>query len=256
VAAWVLPGRTVFTCDGPLPSDHDGRVISWLALVVACAGLVVWPRRRWRILRVVAGWRRRVGGWVRWLVPVALVGLAVRGCAVRARPIGALEVGHGARSAAVVEARVGEEGAWRRCGYDAIVGEYRCGGLAVVNDALGNVLNDRPPSWPFITPVVSIGSDAEVPVEVRIVVSAAIHGRYWLGVGGGGEATVSVGEDPPVHVSAKRVMVIGDQGERRIEVVASVPVTGMEVALVREGGIEPGREFLVEPPEGAPVIGE
>ena len=61
-SAWVKPGRTVFTCDGPLPSDHDGLLISVAAWVFAVVAMVVWSRRRWRmrVLRRAAAWRGRL----------------------------------------------------------------------------------------------------------------------------------------------------------------------------------------------------
>ncbi|MEJ7601537.1 MAG: hypothetical protein WKG01_26770 [Kofleriaceae bacterium] len=49
VAAWVAPGKTTFTVDGPLPSDGKGRLLAILALLVATASIVVWRVTRWRI---------------------------------------------------------------------------------------------------------------------------------------------------------------------------------------------------------------
>jgi hypothetical protein len=253
VAAWVAPGTTVFTVDGPLPSDHDGRAISYLAALVAVAGLIVWGRTRWRIraLRRLARWRARAGGVAiavgRVVVPLVLLGLGLRGCAAGRRPIGALEVGHGARGAATIEARVGD--GWRTCDYLRITGEYRCAGLVTISDGLGTLLNDRLPSWPFITPILQLDSDADWPVEVRITVEANVRGTYWANVAGAA-ASLQLDDAAPVPVSAKRVLHV--DGARTIVVRATVPVDGMQLALVREDTLEPPRPFLIAPPDQAP----
>src|SRR5512139_672129 len=61
VAAWLAPGRTTFTVDGPLPSDGDGRALAALAALTAVAAVAIWCRPRWRrrVLRAIARARRR-----------------------------------------------------------------------------------------------------------------------------------------------------------------------------------------------------
>ncbi|MDQ3368431.1 MAG: hypothetical protein M3680_23645, partial [Myxococcota bacterium] len=48
VSAWVAPGRTTFTVDGPLPSDGQGRALSILAALLALAVIAIWSLRRVR----------------------------------------------------------------------------------------------------------------------------------------------------------------------------------------------------------------
>src|SRR5262249_47555319 len=139
VSAWVKPGKTTFTCDGPLPSDHDGRALSIAAMVIALAIIVAWSRRRWRwrTLLWIAMQRRRALGLVRPAItvglPIVLVIVVGRSCVVASRPVAALRVGSGIRGTADVEARA-PGGTWQTCGYGRVVGEYRCGDLATVQD--------------------------------------------------------------------------------------------------------------------------
>src|SRR5262249_37302243 len=92
VAAWVRPGHTTFTADGPLPSDHNGRLLSLAAALFAIATIVAWRRPRWRIriLRRVAAVRAQLPRFVRSAarvaVPLAILVLATRSCIQASRP--------------------------------------------------------------------------------------------------------------------------------------------------------------------------
>lgn len=254
VAAWVAPGRTTFTADGPLPSDGKGSLVAALAFLLAAAGTVVWSvtRLRVRVLRRLAGVRARLprfaGTAARIGVPLALFALLLRGCRDERRPARALELGTGLRATAIVEAR-GPDGAWQACGYSRLTGGHVCDGLLVAHDAMANLLNDAPPSWGFNTPAIT--ASAYVPgVEARIRLRARLSGRYWMAVS---EGTVSIRVDgEPERDVDRAVLDYAGRGERTIELRAAVPETWWSFTFVRQDAILPGRDHLRPPPAEAP----
>jgi len=255
VAAWLAPGHTTFTIDGPLPSDHAGRAISILAALAAAACVAVFGRRRWRrgALRWVA---RRRGGWrtlgrraIRLGVPGALAILGLRGGCDLVGEVRALELGGGLRATASVEART-HDGAWQACGYVRLTGAFECAGLLTAYDATASSLNDAAPSWGFVTPAIT--ASADVPdVEIRIRLRARLAGAYYAAASEGTVEFASEGE--PVRTIGSQRLAYVDRGERAIEIRAEVPVTTWSFTFVREDTLVPDRPFLAAPPEIAPA---
>ena len=255
VAAWLAPGRTSFTIDGPLPSDGDGRAISILAALAAAAGVAVWSRRRWRHRALVrlARWRRRGSGLGRHAlragVPLALAVLAVRGCRDLGGATRALELGSGVRSTARVDART-SGGSWQRCDYLRTTGSYDCEGLVTAYDATANLVNDAPPSWGFTTPAILATAHAP-DVELRIRIRARLAGAYVAAVSEG-EVELTTSDEPTRKLDRARLD-FADRGEREVEVRARVPMASWAFTLVRDDTLEPDRPFLDAPPDQPPA---
>ncbi|KAB2909694.1 MAG: hypothetical protein F9K40_03770 [Kofleriaceae bacterium] len=258
-AAWIPPGKTVFTCDGPLPSDGKGRGISVLALLAAIAIIAGWsfrgPRRR--ILRRMARVRRALMDRRRTitLVVTAVVALAlvVWGASVVRRPVSALEVGSGVRAQAIVEARSSNAGAWKRCAYRPLAGEYRCWNLVTVLDTVGTILNDHQPLWPFTTPAIYMRPAARVtgPIEVRIRMSRHLAGRYWAG-GYGNVVRLEIEGEQAIVTDHQVDATFADRGDRDITIHAIVPTIGIWLTFVRYDTLHPARPFLRPPPDAPP----
>jgi hypothetical protein len=255
VAAWLAPGRTTFSVDGALPSDHDGRAVSILAVLAALVGTAIWSRRRWRgrALRALARIRRRGRGAgklaVRIGVPLGFVALVVRGCGDATGVTRALELGHGLRATAQVEARL-LDGDWRACGYASTTGVYTCDGLLVASDATANLLNDAPPSWGFTTPAIT--ASAEVAgVEIRIRLRARLAGRYYAAASAG-PMTLTIDREPARSLTRDKLDFV-DRGARGVELRAAVPTTSWAFTLVRDDTIVPDRPFLAPPPLAPPA---
>jgi hypothetical protein len=255
VSAWVAPGRTTFTVDGPLPSDRKGLPLTVLALLCAAAGTAVWTVTRWRVrvLRRLARLRARLPRLLpmaaRIGVPLALLALLLRGCRDERRPARALELGSGLRTTATVEAR-GVAGGWQTCDHARLTGSYICGDLLVAYDAMASLLNDAPPSWGFNTPAIS--ASAFVPgVEVRIRLRARLDGRYWMAASEG-TASVTVSGEPERVVERAIVDYTGGGGERTIELRAAIPETWWSFTFVREDTLIPPRDHLRAPPPDPP----
>ena len=255
VAAWLAPGHTTFTIDGPLPSDHDGRSITILAALAAVAGVAIFSRRRWRwralhwLARRRAGWRGAGTVAIRVGVPLVLVFLLARGCFDRADDTRALELGSGVRATARVDARK-RDGAWQACDYVRLTGAYDCDGLVTAYDATANLLNDAPPSWGFVTPAILASADT-ADVEIRIRVRARLSGAYYAAVNEGTAALAIDGE--PVQVLARKKLEYLDRGERTVEIRAAVPMTTWSFTFVREDTLVPDRPFLAGPPQDPPA---
>ncbi len=252
VAAWVMPGTTTFTCDGPLPSDGHGTVSTILALLVMVGGGIAWRLRRAAILRRVALIRQRLHPCSsiapKLAVPLVLVLVFARGCLDTLEPMAAFELGAGLRGSATVEARLAD-GPWEVCSYSRLSANYICPELLVVSDGFANLLNDAPPSWGFSTP--AIVASAHVPgVEMRITREARVSGRYWLATSGESVA-VSAGSEPP-HELRRGTVDFAEAGTRLVTVQAHVPTTTWSFTLVRETALVPPRPHLDPPPAVAP----
>lgn len=259
VSAWVAPGRTTFTCDGELPSDGDGRVLSLLAALLALAGVIAWrvPRWKWRALRRVAAGRAwvlaRTGRVLDVAVPVVVAALLAFGFLAWRGPAGAVLVGSsGIRPSATVEARLGGDGAvWETCGFWAMTGTYRCDGLVSVTDTTLNLLNDAPPSWAFISPAIT--ATPETPgIEVRITRRLRLGGTYWLGTNTGA-ATIKL-DDEIAHGFGKRSGIEVPRGTYTVVLTAQLPDTAAQsIAVVQASTLVPARPFLAPPPDTAPA---
>jgi len=252
VSAWLAPGRTTFTCDGPLPSDGRGRVWTFGAAFVALAAIAVWRRTRWRIraLRRFArarGWLRgRVATAVEFGVPIALAVLYARGCVARGERTTAVLVGSGLRASATVEARA-DGGDWETCGYSAVTGVYRCEDLATVSDATANLLNDAPPSWSFITPAITASLE-RAEVDVRITLDAHLAGTYWAGSSFDG-VTLAVPDEIDRELGDRSQQEFADRGVQTISLTLhAAGRTEAALALVAEESLVPDRSFLAGPP--------
>jgi hypothetical protein len=255
VAAWLAPGHTTFTIDGPLPSDHDGRAITFLAALTAAACVAVFRRRRWRlrVLRWVAArrasWRTLGGLAIRAGVPLALAILFMRGCFDTVDEARALVLGGGVRATASVEARE-QGGEWQACDYVRLTGEYTCDGLVTAHDATATMLNDAAPSWGFITP--AIVASADIPdVEIRIRLRARLLGAYYAAASD--ESTELAVDGEPVRTIDHERIAYVDRGERAIEIRAPVPMTTWSFTFVHEDTLVPERPFLAGPPQDPPA---
>lgn len=255
VAAWVAPGKTTFTVDGPLPSDGKGRLWTILAALSAIAGAVCWSIRRLRVraLRLLARLRARVlrhaGRTVRFAVPLAILVLVVRGCFERGGVTKSIEVGSGLRATALVEARLPDM-EWETCDYSRVEGVYGCRGLVSVKDGMASTLNDAAPSWGFNTPAIVV--EPETPgVQVRIRLRARLSGVYWTATSGG-VATFSAEGDTPRSIS-RGVHSFEDHGSQEVTITAEMPtMLTWSFTFVREDTLLPDRDYLVAPPETAP----
>ena len=254
VAAWVAPGKTTFTVDGPLPSDGKGRLWTILAALAALAGTVAWSLRRLRIrvLRRLALLRRRalpyVGRVVRISVPVAILVLLVRGCIERGGITKSIEVGGGLRATAVVEARL-PDSEWETCGYTRMEGVYYCTGLVSVQDGMASTLNDAAPSWGFNTPAISVEPDTS-GVEVRIRMPAHLAGTYWAATSTDHAIVNFEGDSRTITRSIENY---ADRGDGEITITAQLTSFNVwSFTFVREDTILPRRDYLVAPPESAP----
>ena len=250
VAAWVAPGKTTFTCDGPLPRDHDGLVISILAALLGVAIVVAWRTRlRWRVLRQVIAIRDRLPLHLagRVGVPVVVLLLVAKGCLDGHAPVRALRVGSGVRAGATVEARLAE-GAWQDCGYESVTGRFRCEGLVTVYDSTARLLNDAEPSWAFLAPAITASRD--VPgVEIRIRIAGHFAGRYLAAADG--VTSFSLGAQHH-DIGAQIALDLRDDGERTVELRADLAAATWQFAMVRADALDPPRPFLDGPPDTAP----
>ncbi|CAN5920832.1 hypothetical protein BH11MYX3_BH11MYX3_36420 [soil metagenome] len=255
VSAWVAPGKTTFTCDGPLPSDHDGRWISILATLVALAGIVIWHRRKLRIplLRRVARLRARSPRYatlaIRYGIPAICFVLLARGCLQDRAVTRSIELGTGVRATASVEARVAD-GEWETCSYSRLEGGFNCRGLLEAHDGMTALLNDAMPSWAFNTPGIIVNPE-DPGAEVRITLKARLDGTYWIASSG----TVALSVEGEAEQSiTRKVVPYADDGERELVIQASM--TGGEpwsFTFVHEDTILPKRPYLEGPPESAPA---
>lgn len=253
VSAWVAPGKTTFTVDGPLPSDGKGTVWTILALVLAIGIVIAWRVRRVRVrlLRRAARFHRRLPTFARVAaqagVPVLVIVLFAKGCADTHGPMRALELGNGVTSNAVVQART-TDGDWEDCGYSTITAIYTCEGLLQAYDGMTSLLNDARPSWGFNTPGI-VASAMRDEVEMRVRVAGELAGTYWMAASS--TTTLTVTNEQPRD--AERAVIVYGGGRRTIELRAAVPKTQWSVTFVREDTIVPSRGFLVKPPDVAPA---
>ncbi|MEO8704931.1 MAG: hypothetical protein ABI867_33065 [Kofleriaceae bacterium] len=251
VSAWVAPGKTTFTVDAPLPSDHDGRAITVLALALAIAATVIWRARRWRyrVLRRIARLPDYSGKVAMYGAPLVLGLLVIKGCSDAERPIRALELGSGIRGNATVEARVAG-GAWQTCDYHRVQAAHVCDGLLVAYDGMTALLNDAPPSWAFNTP--GIVASADVPeVEMRVKLRAHLAGTYWSATSGDSAALDVSGEQ--TRLIERSIVSYSDEGVRSMELRARIPMTTWTFTFVHDSTLAPRRDFLAAPPEAAPA---
>jgi hypothetical protein len=249
VSAWVKPGKTTFTVDGPLPSDGKGRLWSILALLLAVAAIVAWRVRRVRvrILRRVARLHARMPAYAplaaRVGVPLVVAVLLAKGCADTSGPIKAVELGSGVRASdARVQARF-TDGDWRDCSYSRITAIYTCDGLLQAYDGMTALLNDARPSWGFNTPGIVAFALSE-DVEMRVRVHGTLDGTYWMAASG--TATLAVSGESP-RDAERAILVYGGHEERTIEVRAAIPRTPWHFTMVREDTILPERHFPTPP---------
>ncbi len=254
VSAWVAPGRTRFTVDGPLPSDGKGRLVSLSALLLVIAAIVIWRVGRWRrrTLRVFARTKQRatarVGGVLRVGVPIVIVILLARGCIDDSGITPAIELGTGVRATATVDARL-PGGDWQRCDYRRLQGIHACDGVLTATDHMAALINDASPSWPFNTPGIAVRADVPA-AEVRIRRTARLSGRYWIATSGAPVTIEIEGEDQ--HVTARGVLSYADRGTRTVELRAAVSAEPWQLSFVHEASLLPPRGFLTGPPDAPP----
>ena len=253
LAAWLPPGRTTFQPTGSLPSDGKGRVATTLAVLLALASVVVWSwrRARWRVLRAFAK-------SVRWLEPRALslglagalaatLALAIAGLVSARAPLPALQLGNGVRGTARVEARA-PGGTWQRCKYSVARGAYRCGGLALIHDGLGILLNDAPPSPPFGVPVVMV-TPLGGHVEFRIELEGALRGEYWAETSKGDVQLELPHHGELTFTPTQSVHQLSSDSPGKLTLRGTAREGTLQVALVRSDRIEPARGYPAPPRE-------
>ena len=254
VGAWLAPGRTTFRPSGALPSDGKGRGFTALAALLAASIIAVWarrPRLRTQLLFGMAracAWlkrhRKRVG-----LAAFGLFVLMSLGASIVSsrRPAKALQIGNGLRAGALVEVRSGG-GEWRSCGYAALYGTYRCPGRVVVQDSVAGLLNDAPPSLPFVVPVIHVASPVN-SIQLRVSMKARLEGEYWAGTNGG-VARLDISGEPKVKLSgrSRRHIFLPAGVARDITLTTSVPAGQvLQIAFVQRMRLEPERGYVSAP---------
>jgi hypothetical protein len=260
--AWLPPGHTIFRASGALPSDGKGRVPAALAALLALAICVIWkglPRVRSRLLgamaRALAWFRenlRPLGFGAASLVVMGAFGFSI---ASRFRPATALQLGNGLWAGARVEMRNpgADDGApWRRCRYAALYGAYRCPEQVVVQDSVTALLNDAPPSLPFVVPAIQVAA-ASSAGEVRVSLEARLSGEYWAATNGPAVAFVAAGE-PEATISGEQTRLIFSASDepREITLTAKIPPKNpLQISLVQRARLDPERGFP-SAPESSP----
>lgn len=240
VGAWVEPGVTTFTCDGPLPSDHDGLLFSILAALAAIAITITWSTRlRWRVLHQLA--RIRLPRISRVAVPVVLLLLVAKGCLDNHAPTRAVRLGTGVRTSATVEARLAGQ-PWETCDYESITGHFRCPGLAAIYDGTSRILNDAEPSWGFLAPAIVANRETE-GVEIRVRLTGRFTGTYLAAA----TAVSTMTLDGEHTIGAQTQLDLSDGSERTLELVAPLDVANYEFAMVRADAVDVAREFPSPP---------
>lgn len=257
VAAWLPPGKTRFTPDGPLPSDGRGLPIGLAGIVVAIALVVVWRVRRWRyrVLREMARMlaileRRRATLW-RVGVAIAVVALFAWGALASLRPARDLELGTGLLRTATISVRKSAQAPWQRCDYIRVLGQYQCSDVAVVSDTTMAILNDEQFLWAYTTPAIYARSVRRHTFDIKIHLRRHLAGRYWAGtMGNAADITIS-GEPEPIRTNRQRVIELADQGERDVTIVTSAPADGFYVTFVEESTLIPDRSVPLPPDKPA-----
>ncbi len=257
VAAWVAPGKTTFTCDGPLPSDGKGRILSLVAALLALAGVITWrvPPWRYRVLRRFALLQARLRAAANRIweiaIPLAIGGLLVWGIVRQRAGAGAVLVGSsGIRPSARVEARSGN-GDWQTCRFSPLTGTYRCAGIASVYDGTINLLNDAPPSWAYITPAILATSQSPA-TEIRVTRELRLAGTYWA-ASTGTDAKMTAG-DFSHELTTNRAMMQIPKGTYTVQLTTRVPEGPNPTALtlVEQSTLITDQSYLVAPPPQPP----
>lgn len=192
LAAWLSPGRTIFSADAPLASDRLGLAPSVLGLGLAAltlASVRASRRARKRALRTFSARRLRLvaAGLLLGLVAATLILGALPRSVDRA-----LRLVPGWRPEALVEARApGSE--WTRCRFDWLRRDFSCPDLGRIGDGVAYIVRDHPSSTPFLTPGI-VAHPAQNRVEYRVRVRRRLEGRHWAATWGLGGATVRCGE--------------------------------------------------------------
>jgi hypothetical protein len=261
VSAWLPPGHTTFSPTGALPSDGKGRAPTALAGLLALSICVVWarlPRVKQRLLRALA----RCSAWSRKNVQplgmgaagVFALGALALGIATQFRPAPALQLGNGLWPGARVEVRSteGSEAPWRRCRYAALYGAYRCPEQVLVQDSVTALLNDAPPSLPFVVPAIRIAA-SESAGEVRVSLRARLSGEYWAATNGPAITFSASGEAPAIVSGEQSVLLFGGSSEAR-EIILSAQIPKkkpLEISIVQRERLEPERGYI-SAPESSP----
>jgi hypothetical protein len=252
LAACLPPGRTVFTPTGALPSDGKGRWWSALAAFLALGITVAWPRlpKEAILSRAsrAASFGKRHRLWLGLAASGAFVCVLFASSLISLRKAAdALRVGNALWPAASVEARAPGEN-WKACNYNPFYGAYRCEGPVLIQDTVASLLNDAPPSWPFVVPAIHIAASAQV-TDVRVRLAARLEGEYWAETNGA-EVTLAVSGHPDVRLSAQqsRLAFPASPEPKSITLSATVrPEQPLDIALVRPDRLDPQRNYPLAP---------
>jgi hypothetical protein len=253
-AAWLPPGRTTFQPSGALPSDRSGFGITLVALLGVLGGVLVWsiPRARARALRTMARGARSVRRHGKDLTLVAggllAVALLLSGFLWARRPTAALEVGSGLVPLARVEER-GRGGSFLACEYAVLSGQYLCPSGALVFDTEAQLLNDAPPSTPFVSPAVRLVARGHS--ELRLLFEARLQGEYW-GATSGPSATLSVSGMATATLNGNQLSLDYPTTEAPLRAVLGASLDGsqsMDITFVRRRRLEPARGYPLAPEE-------
>jgi hypothetical protein len=192
VGAWLPPGTTTFTADGPLSSDRAGVPFAWVAL--GLAGLAVAlsrPKLACRLVPLLRPRRLR-------LLAAAVLFAAVGGALVLAglrRPVdSALALVPGWRPEAQVEARA-PGGEWSTCTFSALRRDFECGPLGRLSHATAFAVRDHLASTAYLTPAI-LARPAQHRVDFRVRATRALEGAYRGAAWGPGGATLLCGGSP------------------------------------------------------------
>jgi hypothetical protein len=246
VAAWLRPGTTRFTPDGPLPSDGAGRMLSLLGLFAAASIISIWSRRRSRVatLRLLARLRatRIPARATKLAAGAAALLLLVWGALASRAPARALELGHGLRSDADVSI---DHGGWQACDYATTRGDYRCADRAVVIDTTAAIVNDEQILWPYTTPAIGIFPVENHLAQIRIELTRRLAGRYWVG-SRELPITITIDDQPPLVIDRQRIVELED-GIHEITIDVTPTARPLWLTFVREDSLVPDRVVPIAP---------
>ena len=217
LALWLRPGRTVLTPDGPLPTDHLGDLPMAAALFVAALVFLfaLWPRARWRSLRVAARVlrmaRRRRGPIFAAFAAIAAIVLAA--AAVRSSGAEVLALVPTRVLAADAQVRFLPDGeAPRRCPFRWQSGYFECG-IEFGRVGAGHLssVNDKTASWPFVAPAIRMFPSAKLGIyEIRMQRRAS---GTWLAASWGPlqDVRLTIDDRTPLNLDlSTRLIELGD----------------------------------------------
>jgi len=243
VAAWLPPGKSIFTADAPLPSDGRGLVVGALALCAAALSLALPGALATGRLRLLP--RLLLGG----------LGAATLASNLAERPVAiALRLVPRAWAEAEVRARL-PGGDWRPCAFSRFLRKFECPELGSVTDTTAFLIGDHRASTPFLTPGI-VARPGPKRVEFRISMNRRLEGLYWGAGWGPGRSELKCGDEPGLTLRRLRTAAAFHSSDAlRCELLLKAVAGGVQGAtLVRQDALDVDRTRDVPaPPQEAPA---